>query len=181
MLGISKESVRDATVRSRKSRDSSARVAQKVPDIRRAHSLQHCQLSRPQTRAESTAMSFLKLGLRRAALQLPKPAFVCRQCLQHQKAQAPLSRLVQSARLRSYATAPSPSPLSSVNNTVASEGAEARSAAQGGSKKAFPETSPRYVAYWLLGSAASVFGIVVFGGLTRLTESGCAPPFQTSP
>lgn len=28
------------------------------------------------------------------------------------------------------------------------------------------------VAYWLLGSAASVFGIVVFGGLTRLTESG---------
>lgn len=25
---------------------------------------------------------------------------------------------------------------------------------------------------WLLGSAASVFGIVVFGGLTRLTESG---------
>ncbi|KAL9005424.1 MAG: hypothetical protein Q9188_001818 [Gyalolechia gomerana] len=36
----------------------------------------------------------------------------------------------------------------------------------------FPETSDRSVAYWLLGSAASVFGIVVFGGLTRLTESG---------
>ncbi|QIX02001.1 hypothetical protein AMS68_007518 [Peltaster fructicola] len=30
----------------------------------------------------------------------------------------------------------------------------------------------KYVAYWLLGSAASVFGIVIFGGLTRLTESG---------
>jgi cytochrome c oxidase assembly protein subunit 15 len=28
------------------------------------------------------------------------------------------------------------------------------------------------VGYWLIGSAASVFGIVVFGGLTRLTESG---------
>jgi cytochrome c oxidase assembly protein subunit 15 len=28
------------------------------------------------------------------------------------------------------------------------------------------------VGFWLLGSAASVFGIVVFGGLTRLTESG---------
>jgi heme a synthase len=40
------------------------------------------------------------------------------------------------------------------------------------SKKFFPETSSRSVAYWLLGSAASVFGIVVFGGLTRLTESG---------
>ncbi|KIV80130.1 hypothetical protein PV11_07651 [Exophiala sideris] len=36
----------------------------------------------------------------------------------------------------------------------------------------FPETSSNVVAYWLLGSAASVFGIVVFGGLTRLTESG---------
>ncbi len=40
------------------------------------------------------------------------------------------------------------------------------------SGKAFPEYSSRAVAYWLLGSAASVFGIVVFGGLTRLTESG---------
>jgi cytochrome c oxidase assembly protein subunit 15 len=36
----------------------------------------------------------------------------------------------------------------------------------------FPNTSSKSVAYWLLGSAASVFGIVVFGGLTRLTESG---------
>lgn len=36
----------------------------------------------------------------------------------------------------------------------------------------FPQTSSNTVAYWLLGSAASVFGIVVFGGLTRLTESG---------
>ena len=40
------------------------------------------------------------------------------------------------------------------------------------SVKGFPETSHKVVAYWLLGSAASVFGIVVFGGLTRLTESG---------
>ena len=43
----------------------------------------------------------------------------------------------------------------------------------------FPETSTKTVAYWLLGSAASVFGIVVFGGLTRLTESGyvsCVTP-----
>ncbi|KAF2097789.1 cytochrome oxidase assembly [Rhizodiscina lignyota] len=36
----------------------------------------------------------------------------------------------------------------------------------------FPHSSNKSVAYWLLGSAASVFGIVVFGGLTRLTESG---------
>ena len=38
--------------------------------------------------------------------------------------------------------------------------------------RSFPTTTSKSVAYWLLGSAASVFGIVVFGGLTRLTESG---------
>lgn len=37
----------------------------------------------------------------------------------------------------------------------------------------FPKVTNKIVAYWLLGSAASIFGIVVFGGLTRLTESGC--------
>ncbi|KAH9886558.1 putative cytochrome c oxidase assembly protein [Xylariomycetidae sp. FL2044] len=41
-----------------------------------------------------------------------------------------------------------------------------------GRSSSFPETSSKAVAYWLIGSAASVFGIVVFGGLTRLTESG---------
>ena len=42
--------------------------------------------------------------------------------------------------------------------------------------KHFSDVSSRAVAYWLLGSAASVFGIVVFGGLTRLTESGYTHP-----
>ncbi|KAF8455055.1 cytochrome oxidase assembly protein-domain-containing protein [Kalaharituber pfeilii] len=36
----------------------------------------------------------------------------------------------------------------------------------------FKDTSEKVVGYWLLGSAGLVFGIVVFGGLTRLTESG---------
>lgn len=46
-------------------------------------------------------------------------------------------------------------------------------AAQAQSKSSsFPKITDKSVAYWLLGSAASVFGIVVFGGLTRLTESG---------
>lgn len=43
----------------------------------------------------------------------------------------------------------------------------------------FPKTSEKSVAYWLLGSAASVFGIVVFGGLTRLTESGYLALFRS--
>ncbi|KAK6374154.1 Cytochrome c oxidase assembly protein cox15 [Lithohypha guttulata] len=39
-------------------------------------------------------------------------------------------------------------------------------------RSGWPDSSSNTVAYWLLASAASVFGIVVFGGLTRLTESG---------
>ena len=38
--------------------------------------------------------------------------------------------------------------------------------------KYYPKLTRKIVAYWLIGSAASVFGLVVFGGLTRLTESG---------
>ncbi|KAA8911135.1 cytochrome oxidase assembly protein-domain-containing protein [Sphaerosporella brunnea] len=36
----------------------------------------------------------------------------------------------------------------------------------------WPEISDRKVGFWLIGSATLVFGIVVLGGLTRLTESG---------
>lgn len=36
----------------------------------------------------------------------------------------------------------------------------------------FREVDDKVVGYWLLGSAGLVFGIVVLGGLTRLTESG---------
>jgi cytochrome c oxidase assembly protein subunit 15 len=43
-------------------------------------------------------------------------------------------------------------------------------------KSSFPKISDKAVAFWLLGSAASVFGIVIFGGLTRLTESGFVSP-----
>ncbi|KAI5807367.1 cytochrome oxidase assembly protein-domain-containing protein [Peziza echinospora] len=46
-------------------------------------------------------------------------------------------------------------------------------AATGEVKKSFfPKHNDRNVAFWLLGSAGLVFGIVVLGGLTRLTESG---------
>ena len=127
-------------------------------------------------------MSVLPLGFRRAVFQMHKPVFVCRQCLRQQKLPASLpSRIAQLARARSYATAPSRPSLSSVSSTIQSEGATASSGAYGASKKSFPDTSPRSVAYWLLGSAASVFGIVVFGGLTRLTESGYFPLVSHAP
>lgn len=71
------------------------------------------------------------------------------------------------------------STLSAVNGTI--NRLEAQVAEQSGSSATapttaksgfFPKTSSKVAAYWLLASAASVFGIVVFGGLTRLTESG---------
>lgn len=56
-------------------------------------------------------------------------------------------------------------PLTGLSQTISQAEKQAK-------KGFFPKTSSKSVAYWLLGSAASVFGIVVFGGLTRLTESG---------
>ena len=56
-------------------------------------------------------------------------------------------------------------PLQSLSKSLGQIGKQKRA-------RVFPKTSEKMVAYWLLGSAASVFGIVVFGGLTRLTESG---------
>jgi heme a synthase len=57
-------------------------------------------------------------------------------------------------------------------SAVSATGPTLPAAARLESASRFPDSSSNAVAYWLLGSAASVFGIVVFGGLTRLTESG---------
>ncbi len=57
-------------------------------------------------------------------------------------------------------------------STVAVSETSLPAAGKVSSASRWPDTSSNAVAYWLLGSAASVFGIVVFGGLTRLTESG---------
>ncbi|KAL5113349.1 Cytochrome c oxidase assembly protein cox15 [Pleosporales sp. CAS-2024a] len=59
-----------------------------------------------------------------------------------------------------------PAPATTTTTTAALHAARTPHA------RSFPATSSPSVAYWLLGSAASVFGIVVLGGLTRLTESG---------
>ncbi|EHK23914.1 uncharacterized protein TRIVIDRAFT_45836, partial [Trichoderma virens Gv29-8] len=68
---------------------------------------------------------------------------------------------------------PSSSSSSSSSSLAAQSAAAAASQAQGQASKAFPKkTTSKAVALWLIGSAASCFGIVVFGGLTRLTESG---------
>ncbi|KAI1380179.1 COX15-CtaA-domain-containing protein [Hypoxylon crocopeplum] len=116
-------------------------------------------------------MSLLIPGIRRAVPKLASSQFVCRQCLRKQPPTAP-SRILQSLRVR-YASTESQAHarfaryFTSTAVPTATTGAVSKSA-----RRAFPETSSKSVAYWLIGSAASVFGIVVFGGLTRLTESG---------
>ncbi|KAI0169248.1 COX15-CtaA-domain-containing protein [Hypoxylon sp. FL1284] len=126
-------------------------------------------------------MSFLTPGLRRAAPKLAASPFVCRQCLRHQQ-QSP-SRILRQLRRASTESQPRAQavpvrffsarsvPMTSATATSA-EAAAAAAATGSAKKRVFPETSSKSVAYWLIGSAASVFGIVVFGGLTRLTESG---------
>ncbi|KAH6605647.1 cytochrome c oxidase assembly [Trichoderma cornu-damae] len=100
-------------------------------------------------------------GIRRAALQMPSRFFVCNQCLRQtpRRSASPILNIIRS---RGYADA---KPLES----LAAQSVSAQSQAPG----AFPKkTTSKAVALWLIGSAASCFGIVVFGGLTRLTESG---------
>lgn len=113
-------------------------------------------------------------GLRRLGLVLrtPSKASICSQCLRQVKQQQPRpSRIVDAVRARTYASVTRPL---KVADGIAAQAAEAASTAR---KSSFPETNSKVVGYWLLGSAVSVFGIVVFGGLTRLTESGYDPSF----
>ncbi|OTA62282.1 COX15-CtaA-domain-containing protein [Hypoxylon sp. EC38] len=115
-------------------------------------------------------MSLLIPGLRRAVPKLASRQFICRQCLRQQPRVAP-SRILQSLQKR-YASSDSQARFARYFTSTAVPAAATVDASSQAAKRAFPETSSKSVAYWLIGSAASVFGIVVFGGLTRLTESG---------
>lgn len=126
-----------------------------------------------------SAFPLRKVGVRVASAEL----FTCRQCLRQRNHATRLfssrttSQSQRSPRVSSYLgalrknfkafTVPRSASLSTA--TAAQQALE-----QGATttKSRFPDVSSKAVAYWLLGSAASVFGIVIFGGLTRLTESG---------
>lgn len=121
-------------------------------------------------------MTLLLPGLRRIALRAPISPFACRPCLRPQVVrprQPPSPSPSRILRLVRHASTVSPVAGSQVASTAA---------AAAPAKAAWPETSSNSVGYWLIGSAVSVFGIVVFGGLTRLTESGYVPllPLATS-
>ncbi|RYP82153.1 hypothetical protein DL770_005650 [Monosporascus sp. CRB-9-2] len=107
-------------------------------------------------------MLLLRSGIRTAAVKLPNATFVCRQCLRQRRPVVP-ARILKLVRYTA-------SSASTGNATSASF--VSASAPSQGAKRTFPKTNPKSVGYWLIGSAVSVFGIVVFGGLTRLTESG---------
>lgn len=121
---------------------------------------------------------------RSLAPRLSKDLFTCRQCLRNQ------GYAVKSTRRFGAMSSLQPtkirSPLFSVKNrqfftsiwrnNVAAAAPAVETIVEDSAvkaKKSFPKISDKSVAYFLLASAASVFGIVVFGGLTRLTESGC--------
>lgn len=117
--------------------------------------------------------------LRQAAPQLSKHFFTCHlPRAARLRVQVPRKEIPKAGFWRTFRTGGSrnatlttestrsQSPLSSLGKSLGSPQTAKVTA------RTFPETSEKIVAYWLLGSAASVFGLVVFGGLTRLTESG---------
>ncbi len=130
------------------------------------------------------SMASILPGLRRAAPRLSRDFFICHQCLKQPSptlrqlrlpVKANISRTIRfnsSAATIPELLQPKKSPLTSLSETISH--VEKKLPQQQTKRAFFPETSSNTVAYWLLGSAASVFGLVVFGGLTRLTESGYA-------
>jgi hypothetical protein len=80
----------------------------------------------------------------------------------------------QSSRSLSSKTSPSPQPSQQYStataNAIPSNFPEATVAPSRTGEK--PTTIPRSLPTWLLGCSTLVFGIIIIGGLTRLTESG---------
>lgn len=136
-----------------------------------------------------SGISPLRMRLTLKASRFTQDAFVCRRCL-HQQSRSSQSQSQQTIRslnqtpflkafrqsttqARHQSSAVSQqqsvsSPLGTLGHNIKPLGPKSASSA----RSSWPETNSKSVGYWLLGSAASVFGIVVFGGLTRLTESG---------
>ncbi|KAK4126877.1 COX15-CtaA-domain-containing protein [Parathielavia appendiculata] len=123
-------------------------------------------------------MGFSQLGLRRAAVHMSRVPVACGPCLRQQVLVPPSQVLKLARAARRYASATtieSKNSLESLrsNITKAAQPAAHKSGSQAAEKSSsFPNTNAKVVGYWLVGSAVSVFGIVVWGGLTRLTESG---------
>lgn len=125
------------------------------------------------------------MSLFRRLMAGPTRDFTCRQCLRSTNSASgtnPLRRSFVAMPFRPNANHANPAFFrlqtrqffapSSKRLSSSSLAAEATADSASVNQSGFPNVTSKAVAYWLLGSAASVFGIVVFGGLTRLTESG---------
>jgi cytochrome c oxidase assembly protein subunit 15 len=128
-------------------------------------------------------MALCQLGMKRIALQVSRSSFICGQCLRKQDlisrpVQSKLRWLTQTSSRRFITTeAPRTQPGQNLggdqqSSSKAEPNASSKTSHGESRSSSFPEVNSKAVGYWLLGSAASVFGIVIFGGLTRLTESG---------
>ncbi|GAO13332.1 uncharacterized protein UV8b_00689 [Ustilaginoidea virens] len=119
-------------------------------------------------------MAFLAPAVRRLSQRTPSSFFICNQCLRQTVRPQPrlASRILNAVRSRGFAQVKSEIPPGSIADHVNFRSASAQAQAQALRKPEFPRTNAKIVGYWLIGSAVSVFGIVVWGGLTRLTESG---------
>lgn len=126
----------------------------------------------------ATAVGISPIRARLASKKLFQDAFVCKRCLQQQSKTPPAYRSLRQTPFLKAFRSHGPAQFRSQSSSTASPlGALGRSISESSKTlpskaSSWPKTSSKSVAYWLLGSAASVFGIVVFGGLTRLTESG---------
>lgn len=100
-----------------------------------------------------------------------KPRLYTTRYTSHESSSPLLQTIRARAARRQLSSVSAGADVSSAGSSpLASLAQEARE--ESGKKSFFPETSSKSVAWWLLASAASVYGIVVWGGLTRLTESG---------
>lgn len=125
-------------------------------------------------------MASLLPGLRRVTPRVSRDFFICHNCrtfgLSTARLKVPVkTSTLRSIRFNSQATAfpKAGTPLASLGGSIKTKATDVwKGQGDGKTGGYFPQYTSNTVAYWLLGSAASVFGIVVFGGLTRLTESG---------
>ncbi|KAI0996909.1 Electron transfer protein 1 [Podosphaera aphanis] len=129
-------------------------------------------------------MAMLKPKLLNVASKLPRRFFVHAQCPRQASVLSRINHHIKASFL--HITCSNPRHTLGGNSSEASLSILSKSIWQKSSRDQkihpsqfvrsnstfFPETTAKPVAYWLLASAASVFGIVVLGGLTRLTESG---------
>ncbi|KAF9876342.1 cytochrome oxidase assembly protein [Colletotrichum karsti] len=135
-------------------------------------------------------------GLRRLAVRASPSLFVCRQCQRQQPQWRSSSRILDIVRSQQTTGQQvrcfnqTKAPLSFNSNVVAADKTSSSTIAQQAAeattkdntkKSAWPETNSKSVAYWLLGSAVSVFGIVVWGGLTRLSITEWRPVTGSMP